>query len=480
MTPTLLSITLLAYVALLFAVSFVTGRRADNQGFFIGNRASRWWVVAVAMIGGAMSGVTFVSVPGMVAASGFSYLQMALGFIVGQAVVAFVLVSLFYRLRLTSIYGHLDRRFGGGAYRTGAMLFFVAKLLSASVKIFLICKVLQLLLANGWGVPFAATAAAVVAVVFLYTLRGGVRSLIWTDVLKTLCLLASITLCIGVVARQSGESLTGILEAVRGSDMSQVFFFDDWRDRRYFFKQFVAGVFVLIAMTGLDQDMMQRNLSCRTMRDAQKNIMVASLMQTLVIAMLLVLGVVLYNYAAAAGIALPEGSDGMFPTVATSTQMPAVVGVMFILGLTAATLSAAGSALTALTTSFTLDVLGGGGLDERRLARLRKAVHGGVAAAIFGVVMLLERLNSTSVIDAIYTLASYTYGPILGLFTFGMATSQKVYGRYIAAVAILSPAICYILQANAERWFGGYSLGYELLVLNAALTFAGMWLIRRR
>ncbi len=480
MAPAAVLTIVAAYVAVLFAVAWRAGRRADNQGFFTGNRASRWWVVMLAMVGGAMSGVTFVSVPGMVAASGFSYLQMALGFIVGQAVVAFVLVPLFYRSGSGSIYGWLERRFGTEAYRIGAWFFFISKLLAASVKIFLVCLVLQLLAAGHYGIPFAATVAAVVTVVFLYTLRGGVRSLIWTDLLKTSCLVASIVGCVWVVSQQMELSVADLIKTVGESDMSRTLFFDDWRDRRYFFKQLLAGVFVLIAMTGLDQDMMQRNLSCRTPRDAQKNIMLASLMQTFVIAMLLVLGVVLYTWAAEVGIGLPEASDGMFPTVATSAQMPVAVGVMFIVGVVATTLSAAGGAMTALTTTFTLDVLDGGRLDERRLARTRKCVHAGVAVAMCGVVLLLERFNDTNVIDAIYTLASYTYGPILGLFAFGILTRRHVRGRAVGVVAIASPAICYVVQSNAEAWFGGYSLGYELLILNAALVFAGLWAASRR
>ncbi len=481
MSPQILFLAVAGYILLLFAAALISGRKGGNREFFTGNRSSRWWVVAFAMTGGAMSGVTFVSVPGMVITEGFSYMQMALGFLAGQAVVAFVLVPLFYRLQVRSIYGYLLSRFGTGTQHMGAWLFFTAKLLSAAVKLFLACAVMQFLFLEQWGMPFAANAAVSVMLVFLYTLHGGVKSVIWSDVLKTSLMLASVGLCIWTISGRLGLSLPEMAESVADSELSQLFFFDDWRDWRYFFKLFLAGIFVLVAMTGLDQDMMQRNLSCRTARDAQKNIMTAAVLQTAVIMMFLVLGVLLCNYAAVAGVELPEASDNIFPMVATSTQMPAAVGVMFVLGLVSATFSSTGSAMTALTTSLTLDILEGGRrFDERSLARVRKCVHGGVAAAIFAVVMLLERLGNTSVIDAVYTLASYTYGPILGLFAFGILTRRQIHDRWGGVVAIASPAVCYILQANSGRWFGGYELGYELLLLNAFLTFAGLWAVSRK
>ena len=470
--------TIVIYIAVLFTVAYISGRRADNEGFFVGNRSSSWWMVMLAMVGAAMSGVTFVSVPGMVAASGFSYFQMALGFMTGYMVIAFLLIPLFYKMQLVSIYGYLEERFGVGAYKTGAWFFFISKLLGASVRLFLICAVLQLLLFEPYGLPFWLNAAITVLLVLLYTFQGGVKSLIWTDTLKTVCLILSIALSIWFVSQRLDLSFAEIVSTVKSDDRSRVFFFDDINDRRYFFKQFLAGLFSVIAMTGLDQDMMQRSLACKNYRDSQKNLVVSAVLQTNIIFVLLVLGVILYTFAERMGITLPAGSDNMFPTVATSSTMPLVVGVLFILGLVSSTYSAAGSALTALTTSFTIDILGGAKrFDDKRLTIVRKRVHICMAVAMFATICALFRLNSTNVIDAVYTLASYTYGPILGLFAFGIFTKWRVRGRYVGIVAIVAPILCFVLQQNSERWFNGYKFSYELLIVNALITFIGLVLL---
>ena len=434
-----------------------------------------------AMVGAAMSGVTFVSVPGMVATSGFSYFQMALGFMAGYFVIAFVLIPLFYRMKLVSIYGYLEERFGGGAYKTGAWFFFISKLLGASVRLFLICVVLQLLLFEPYDIPFWINAAITVALVLLYTFQGGVKSLIWTDSLKTACLVLSIVLSIYFVVDRLDMSLSDLVSTVRENSNSRIFYFDDINDRRYFFKQFLAGLFSVIAMTGLDQDMMQRSLSCKNYRDSQKNMVVSTFLQTLMIFILLVLGVILYTFAEQMGIALPAGTDNMFPTVATSPQMPIIVGVLFILGLVSSTYSSAGSALTALTTSFTIDVLEGAKrFEEEKLTKVRKRVHVAMAVAMFVVICTLHHLGSSNVIDAVYTLASYTYGPILGLFAFGIFTKWNVRGKYVGILAVIAPTICYILQHNSERWFGGYKFSYELLLVNAMITFIGLLMLIKR
>lgn len=386
MSPIILSITIIAYFMILFAISYIAGHKADNEGFFVGNRKSAWYIVAFAMIGSTISGVTFVSVPGMVQASGFSYLQMVLGFIVGQFIIAFVLVPLFYRMNLVSIYEYLENRFGASSYKTGAWFFFISKM----------------------------------------------------------------------------------------------FFFDDVNDKRYFFKQFLAGVFTVIAMNGLDQDMMQRNLSCKNFRDSQKNMITSGISQFFVILLFLMLGVLLYTFTARQGIENPGKSDELFPMIATGNYFPGIVGILFIIGLIASAYSAAGSALTALTTSFTVDILNAHKKDEAALCKIRKHVHIGMAFVMGIVIFVFNLLNNTSVIDAIYTLASYTYGPILGLFAFGIFTKKQVYDPYIPLVAILSPALCYVLQRNSEAWFDGYQISYELLILNAAFTFLGLCLLIKR
>ncbi len=348
-------ITIATYFLLLFSVSYLAGRKADNAGFFVGNRKSKWWVVAVATMGSFISGVTFVSVPGMVAEKGFSYLQMVMGFVVGQFVIAFILIPLFYRMNLVSVYQYLEDRFGLKSYKTGAWFFFISKMLGASVRLFLVCLTLQLLVFDPLGLPFLLNVVLTVFLVWLYTFRGGVKSIIWTDVLKSLCLVLSVGLCIYYVSGQLDLGFNGMLKAIDDSSMSQVFFFDDINDKRYFFKQFLAGIFTMIATTGLDQDMMQRNLSCRNYKDSQKNMMVSIVCQFFINLLFLMLGVLLYLFAAKVGI--EAKGDSLFPTVATSSHLPVVVGVLFIVGLFSSAYSAAGSALTALTTSFTLDIL---------------------------------------------------------------------------------------------------------------------------
>ncbi|MBQ7855860.1 MAG: sodium:solute symporter [Alistipes sp.] len=480
MNPYIVLATVIAYVVAMVATARYAGRRADNNTFFLGNRSSNRWVVMLSMVGGAISGVTFVSVPGMVASEGFSYMQMAFGFMVGYLVIAYLLVPLFFRSDSVSIYEYLNRRFGREAYVVGAWLFFISKLLGASVRLFIACFVLQLLAFEPLGVPFVVNAALTLVLVLACTYRGGVKSVIFTDVLKTVTLIASTLLCTSIVAGSLGWSVGDMVTTIRESRMSQIFYTEDVNSRRYFFKQFLAGIFTVIAMTGLDQDMMQRSLACRTKGEAQRNLLLSTLLQTLIIFILLLLGVVLYTFAEQTGISLPEGADNMLPAVATSEAMPAVVGVLFVVGLIASTYSAAGSAMTALTTSFTIDILGKERDDDRSLARTRRVIHTSVAVAMFVLLCLLQHLNNGSVIDAVFTLASYTYGPILGIFAFGIFTPWQIRRRGLAVVAITAPLLCLVLQLNSERWFGGYKFGYELLIINALLTMLGMLLLRGR
>lgn len=470
---------MLGYFLAMFGVSYLAGRKTDNAGFFIGNRSNHWLVVAVAMIGSGISGVTFVSVPGMVATGGMSYLQMALGFILGQAVIAFVLVPLFYRIKLFSIYEYLRDRFGITSYKTGAWLFFVSKMLGASVRIFLVTLTMQLLVFEPLGLPFLLNVLLTVALVWLYTFFGGVKSVVSVDVLKTASLVLSVGLSIYFIAKGLSLDFSGLVRTVKGSEMSRMFFFDDANDRRFFWKQFLAGIFTMIATTGLDQDMMQRNLSIKTAKDAAKNILVSSVFQFFIIALFLILGVMLYTYAGRMGITLPEKGDQVFPFLATSGYFPVGVGVLFIIGLVAAAFPAAGSALTALTTSFTLDILGAGKKDDRALTRTRQTVHVAMALLMGVCIFVLNALSNTSVIDAVYVLASYTYGPLLGLFAFGIFSERRVRDRWIPLVVLLAPVLCFLLDRNSETWFGGYRFGYEILILNALFTILGLLLISR-
>lgn len=478
MTPTTIIITIAAYFAVVLLISWFTGRKSDNAGFFSGNRRQSWYVVAFAMIGSAMSGVTFVSVPGMVGVSGFGYMQMALGFIAGQLVIAFVLVPLFYRMNLVSIYGYLEERLGVSSYRTGAWFFFISKMLGASVRLYLVCISLQLMVFGPLGIPFWVNVMVTVLILLLYTFRGGIKAVIWIDFLKTFCMLVSIILCTVFISKALGFNFREMTAAVSGSGMSRMFWFDDPDHPQFFLKQFFGGMFTLIAMTGLDQDMMQRSLACRNFKDSQKNVIVSALLQTVVIFLFLVLGVLLYMFAGRNGIT--ETGDTLFPAVATSGLLPAAVGILFVVGLVSCSFAAGGSALTALTTSFTVDILGTRDRGEEKVKSMREKVHVAMAICMGLTIIVFNFLNNTSAIDAVYKLASYTYGPILGMFAFGIMTKRRTSDRAVPFISVIAPLACLMLQLNSERWFGGYKFSYELLILNAIFTFIGLLAFSRK
>ena len=437
-------------------------------------------MVAFATIGAAISGVTFVSGPGMVAGSGLSYLQMVFGFTVGQLIIAFVLIPLFYRMNLISIYEYLEKRFGLSTYHTGAWFFFVSKMLGASIRLFIVCVVLQLLVFEPLGLSFILNVVFTVGIVWLYTFQGGVKSLIWTDSLKTFCLIVSVGLCIYYITVNLGTNGNSLFSVINGSEMSKIFFFDDVNDRRYFFKQFLAGVFTVIATTGLDQDMMQKTLSCKNFKDSQKNMITGGILQIFINLLFLVLGVLLYSYAAGNWIVLPEKGDEVFPFLATQGYFPGIVSILFIVGLISSAYAAAGSALTALTTSFTIDILKSPKTKtEREVALVRRKVHAGMAVTMGLAIFIIHILNKASVIDTVYKLASYTYGPLLGMFAFGIFTQRKIHDKWAPAVAIVSPVLCLILDLNSKVWFNGYEFSHERLILNALFTFSGLYLLTR-
>lgn len=474
MTPVSVIITIAAYFALLMIISAIASRGSDNATFFTGNRRTPWPVVAFAMIGAAISGVTFISVPGMVVAKGHAYLQMVLGFIAGYIVIAFVLVPVFYKRKLVSIYGYLGQRFGTKSYRSGAWIFFVSKMLGASVRFFVVCAVLQTLVFRPLGIPFELNVAITVALIWLYTVNGGVKTLIWTDTLKSLCLIGSVILCIVFVASNMGMGLGEIASAVSAHDTSRVFFFDDPMSGSYFWKQFVAGVFMAVATNGLDQDMMQRHLACRDSLSSRKNMILSGVMQFFVIALFLVLGTLIVIYASATGIEMPAKSDELFGLVATHPSMPVVVGIVFIIGLIASAYSAAGSALTSLTTSFTVDILdAGSNQDEKALKRTRTRVHIMMSVIMGAVIIAFYHISDSDAISAVYTLASYTYGPILGLFAFGLLTRHSVRDSLVPAICIAAPFAAWLTQAALSRYFH-YETGFELLLINAAITMIAL------
>jgi len=479
MSSTLVLLIIALYFGAIFLVSWLTNRKKeenDNAAFFTGARRSTWWVVAIAMIGTSISGVTFISVPGMVAGTQFSYIQMVFGFVAGYFAIAYVLLPLYYRLNLNSIYGYLDQRFGSRAYRTGALFFLLSKFLGCGVRMYLTALVLQLVLFDGLGIPFALNVAVTMLVVWLYTFKGGVKTLVWTDMLQTLSLIAAVVLCIYYVCQAMNLDATGLWNTIVGSEMSRTWFFDDALDKRYFWKQFLAGMFTTIAMTGLDQDMMQKNLSCKTLADAKKNVISYGFGFLPVNLLFLALGILLYQFADQLGITVGK-PDELFPTIATGGYLPMAVGILFVLGLIAAAFSSAGSAVTALTTSVTIDMLQADKKgDETGLRRTRMRVHI-INCIVMGVLICLFRMiGSGSVINAVYVIASYTYGPLLGLYLFGLYTKRSSRDSWIPYICVVSPLLCWVLAQNSEVWFGGYQIGFELLLYNALLTAAGLWL----
>ena len=479
--PWIILTTIACYFALLLLLSWMRGRKADNAAFFTGGRGSSWGMATLAMIGATISGVTFISVPGAVGTGGYAYMQMVLGFFVGAVVVAMVLIPLFYRMNLTSIYGYLEQRFGGTSCRTGAWIFFVSKMLGASVRFFVVCAVLQPLVFEPLHVPFAVGVILTVALIWLYSFRGGVKSMIGTDVLKTVCLVASVICCIGCIAHGLHLNVTDLPSVVAHHPTSQIFFWEHPEDGRYFWKQFLAGVFLMIATTGLDQDLMQRTLSCRNPRDAQKNMVLSAFIQIFVIGLFLVLGTLLYVYAEVRFPGEEIAGDALFGRVVWDVEFPIAVGIVFIVGLISAAYSAAGSALTALTTSFTVDILKADRTQgERDLALTRRLVHMVMSLLMALVIVVFYELNNDSAINAVYNLAAYTYGPLLGMFCYGLACRRPVRDRWVPVVAVLSPLLCYILQKNSENWFGGWQISFELLIVNAVVTAIGLALISRK
>lgn len=466
--------TLFTYFLILLFISHVTGRRADNSTFFSGNRRSPWYMVAFGMIGASISGVTFVSVPGMVLTSDMTYIQTCIGFIFGYFAVAFILLPVYYRLRLTTIYSYLDRRLGRQAYRTGAAFFILSKVVGSAVRFYVVCAILQRFVLDALGVPFVVTVVAMVGLIWLYTRRGGIKTLVWTDTFQTLCMFAALILIIYNVARHLGMSMGEAADMVAADSHSRIFVFDDWITKQNFWKQFLSGIFIVIVMTGLDQDMMQKNLTCKSLREAQKDMCTYGFAFVPANLLFLSLGVLLVALASKEGVALPASGDELLPMFAATGQMGMAVVVLFTVGVVASSFSSADSALTALTTSCCVDLWSRPD-DEK----LRRRVHFGVSAAFVVFILLFRSLNSTSVIDAIYVLCSYTYGPLLGLFAYGLLTRRGVSGRLVPWIAVASPVVCFAVDSFSKTVFG-YTFGYELLMLNGLLTFAGLWITGRK
>ena len=478
MTAGLLLSFVLGYFGLLLLVAWRTSRKATNDSFFIGNRSSAWGLVAFGMVGTSLSGVTFISVPGAVGITAFGYLQIVLGHVIGYFIVAFVLLPLYYRLKLTSIYGYLEQRLGPRSYRTGASFFIVSRTLGATARLYLVVKILQDSILTSFGVPFWLTAAVILLMVLLYTFEGGVKTIVWTDTLQTAGMLLGLVVCVGFLLHKLDLSAAQSLAQMHERGLSTVFGTDPFA-KDFFVKQIVAGIFITIAMTGMDQEMMQKSISVKTLPDSQKNMVVLGFVLLGVVSLFLYLGGLLHLFAANAG--LQAKGDSLFPAVVLG-YLPVAVQVLFVIALISALFPSADGALTALTSSFCIDLLGmkrRSDWSEAHRSRVRKQVHLGFAALFMALVMVFRWINDPSMIGLILKIAAYTYGPLLGLFAFGLLTQRSVHDRRVPLVALAAPALCWLIDANQRALFGNWQLGLELLLLNGALTFAGLWLASR-
>lgn len=483
MQPYHILLLIAGYFGVLMLISYLTGKSGSNADFFKAGKQSPWYLVAFGMIGASLSGVTFISVPGWIEASSFSYFQVVLGYTVGYAVIGLVLLPLYYRLNLTSIYTYLEGRFGNASYKTGASFFLLSRIVGASFRLYLVANVLQLLVFDKMsflgreGVPFWVTVTITILLIWLYTFKAGIKTIVWTDTLQTLFMLIAVGVAIYFVSEQMGLSGGNIMAFVADSDLSQIFFFEDWKSGDHFVKQFISGAFIAIVMTGLDQDMMQKNLTCRNLKDAQKNMFWFTVVLTIVNMVFLVLGVLLTVYAAQNGI--DAHKDQLFPTIAVESGLGIGLAIVFLLGLIAAAYSSADSALTSLTTSFSIDILDiEKKYDAKKQVRIRKRIHILMSIVLVFVIIIFKYvIADDSVIARLFTFAGYTYGPLLGLYAFGLFTQWKVKDAIVPFIALASPILAYLISYLCKE-YAGFDFGFFILILNGALTFLGLVLIR--
>jgi len=434
------------------------------------------------MIGTSISGVTFISVPGEVGINQMAYMQMVIGFFFGYIFIAKVLLPIYYKFNMTSIYTYLENRFGRTSYKTGSAFFLLSRVIGCSFRLFLMTSVLQLSVFDAWGVPFEITVLAIIILILLYTFKGGIRTIVFTDTLQTLFMISALIITIIAVKNSLGLSIGGVVSEIRNSEYARMWFFDNPTEKTFFWKQFLSGIFITIVMTGLDQDMMQKNLSCRSLHDAQKNMYWYGFSFIPINLLFMALGALLYIFSARNGIQVPAQTDNLYPMLATQGYLPAAVAVLFVVGMVAAAYSSADSALTALTTAFSIDIME---IEKRNMTederiRLRKRVHISIAIIVAIVIIIFNRLNDRSVISAIYTIAGYTYGPLLGLYAFGLFTKKQIRDRAVWIVCLISPVICIIINKMTPVMFNGYKMGYELLIINGLLTFIGLWILREK
>ncbi len=479
MNPYISLVILTVYFAMLIAVSIYTSKGADTNTFFTANRQSPWYLVAFGMIGTSLSGVTFVSVPGAVANIQFSYFQVVLGYIVGYFIIGTVLMPMYYRLNLISIYSYLEQRFGFWSYKTGSAFFLLSRTVGSAVRLYVAAQVLQIALFKPLGVPFEVAVAITILLIWIYTFKGGVKTIIVTDTLQTFFLITAVILTIVLVSQELNlKGVSDIWSTVQESGYAQVFYWDT-NDPKFFYKQFFAGVFIAIVMTGLDQDLMQKNLTCKNIGEAQKNMFWFTIVLVIVNFLFLSLGALLYVYATAKGIPATVKTDEFYPMLALN-HLGILVGVTFLLGITAATYASSDSALTALTTAFCIDFMNIEKKPERQRSKIKFWVHIGFSVVFYLVILIFNRLNSKEVITAVFDLAGYTYGPLLGLFSFGLFLKRPVKDRWVPLLCILAPIATYIINDNSAEWFNGYKFGFERLIINGLFVFAGLWLLYDR
>lgn len=463
------------YFGILLLIAWITGRKStSNDAFFLGNRKSPWYIVSIGMIGTSLSGVTFVSVPGMVRSIDMTYMQTVFGFFFGYILIAKVLLPLYYKLKLTSIYSYLGDRIGKRSYKTGASFFLLSKIVGAAARLYLVVLILQHYVFSTWNIPFWVTVIISIFLVWLYTYRSGIKTIIWTDTLQALCLVAMLVVIIWKVKDAMDLDMGGMIQTLTENPHFRIFEFNDWHSTQHFVKQFFSGIFITIVMTGLDQDMMQKNLSCKSLKDAQKNMYTYGFAFTPVNFLFLALGVLLLSLTSQKNIELPALNDDILPMFCTSGILGHSILIFFTIGIIAAAFSSADSALTALTTSFCVDILGVEKEEANKAKRTRLMVHLLISALFAIIILIFKAVNSRSVIDAIYMIASYTYGPLLGLFVFGLFTKKQPRDKYVPYICILSPLICFATDYLVKQ-HTGYAFGYEMLMLNGAITFFGLW-----
>lgn len=464
-----------AYFSVLLLISFITGKKGDNNdAFFLANKKSPWWVIAIGMVGSSISGVSFVSVPGMVGKIDFTYMQTVFGFFFGYLIIANVLLPLYYRLNLTTIYTYLEERFGKKAYKTGASFFLLSKTIGAAARLYVVALILQSLVFDAWHIPFFLTVVGIILLIWIYTFRSGIKTIVWTDTIQTLIMISALVLLVAEVMSRLNMNVPELFNTIKNYEHSRIFVFDDWHSKQNFFKQFFSGIFIAIVMTGLDQDMMQKNLTCRSLKDAKKNMYWYGISFVPVNLLFLTLGAMLLILAAQNNISLPAMSDEILPMFAT-TYLGQAVQVLFIVGIIAAAFSSADSALAALTTSFSVDILNVQHKEEATAKKIRMRTHIGISVLFALIIIIFKAVNNKSVIDAIYIIASYTYGPLLGMYAFGLFTKLKTSDRAIPYVAVAAPVLCAILDFVSKTYWG-FAFGYELLMLNGLLTFVGLWI----